>query len=448
MPWKELNVMKSREEFVLRAREPGVNFSALCAEYGVARKTGYKWLKRYQSEGLGGLEDESRRPNRSPLEVSGDIVADVVEFRLAHAQWGPTKLAELVRTRRGPESCSARTVARILVRVGLARRTVRRRRQGSAIAAPRPAHDRPNQLWTVDFKGWWLSQNRERCEPLTVRDAYSRYVLGIVVLGSTSQGPVIEAFKGLFEKYGMPEAILVDNGTPWIQPGSKLGLTQLSAWWLALGIEVFRSRPATPSDNGGHERMHRDMATELEAFRALNRKAQQEACDRWRHDFNHVRPHEALGLKTPAQVYQRSRVKYDGKPVLLTYPERYILRRVSTCGQVRNLQTYVFLSTALAGYEVGFEPMGKRRFAVWFGHRRLGTVDFDEPHPRRITADPWNTATRPDDESTGSPQGFTGCESPPGPPSGVLETEVMDPSVEVLNDDDEWKVSPLDCHPA
>lgn len=432
--------MQSREEFVLRAEEPGANFSALCEEYGVARKTGYKWMKRYKAEGLAGLEDDSRRPHASPLSVSGDIVADVVEFRLAHGQWGPNKLADLVRARRGPGSVSARTVARILERVGMARRTVRRRREGSKVSAPKPLCERPNQLWTVDFKGWWLSKNRERCEPLTVRDAYSRYVLAIVVLPSTEQGPVIEAFKKLFVKYGMPDAILVDNGTPWIQPGSRLGLTRLSAWWLALGIEVFRTRPATPSDNGGHERMHRDMANELEAFRALNRKAQQEACDRWRHDFNHIRPHEALGMKKPAQVYQRSRVTYEDKPIVLAYPERYIPRRVSSCGQVRSLRTYAFVSQALAGYDVGFEPLGGNRFAVWFGHRRLGTVDFDEPHPRRITADAWNTADQPQDKSITSPLDFTGCESPPGPPSAGLEAKVANPNPEVLNDDDEVRV--------
>jgi hypothetical protein len=247
----------------------------------------------------------------------------------------------------------------------------------------------PNDLWTVDFKGWWLTKQRERCEPLTVRDAYSRYVLGIIVLNSPQTEPVMTAFKDLFRRFGVPKAVLTDGGPPFVTAHGQLGLTQLSAWWLSLGIEHYRSRPATPSDNGGHERMHRDMAAELERFAALHLAAQQAACDRWRHEFNHERPHEALGMKMPGQVYHRSDQPFDDKDVELDYPEHFLDRVVSRTGHLRLQRKDMFLSWALAGRRVGFEPLGAARYNVWFSHRKLGEVDLSQPKAI-FTASPWN----------------------------------------------------------
>jgi putative transposase len=391
VPWEELCTMSVREQFVLRAKEPGANIAALCREHGISRKTGYKWIERYDEGGLSALEDMSRRPHTSPLQVSGDVVADVVQLRVAHPTWGSKKLAEILRRKYGSEAPSKRTVARILVRSGLVQQSRRRRQSPEVHFGPPTVQPKtPNDLWTADFKGWWLAASGERCEPLTVRDAYSRFVLAIDVLSTTSAETVKAVFERLFEKYGVPKAILTDGGSPFVAAYGSLGLTTLNVWWLSLGIEHYRSRPATPSDNGAHERLHKDIAAELEAFAALNRRAQQDACDRWRHDFNHHRPHEALAMRMPYEVYRRSDIVFDkAKAIDVVYPSHFITRLVSQVGVIKWRGGSVFISGALAARTVGLEPLTRRQFHVWFAHRRLGLVDFSTTEGV-FTPAPWN----------------------------------------------------------
>lgn len=371
--------MSVREEFVLRAMQPGSNKSALCREFGVSRKTGHKWLERYESRGLTGLEDMSRRPGASPLRVSGDIVAEVVAIRRSHPRYGAKKICEILRqTVKGVELPTVRTIARILVRTGLVQPAVRRRRASSngPTCAPRVVVLKPNDLWTVDFKGWWLSIDSKRCEPLTIRDAFSRFVLRIEVLPSTAGAAVRRIFEQVFTLYGLPKTIQSDNGVPFAISHGQLGLTTLSAWWLSLGIDHVRSRPGKPSDNGGHERMHRDMAEDLEAAAALNPKAQQEACERWRNEFNNYRPHEALGMKRPAQVYRRSAVHYDrNKPIDVDYPARFRVFTVSRVGMIKMRKRNIFISHALRGQRVGLAYEGRNQYAVWFAAKKLGVLD-------------------------------------------------------------------------
>lgn len=375
--------MSVREDFVRRAVEPGANKSALCRQFGISRKTGHKWLERYKKFGLRGLEELSRRPVSSPLKASGDMVAEIVAIRRAHPRWGAKKIhAILARTFAKKDVPTVRTVARVLVRTGLVQPVVRRAlRRSGPTTAPNAVVKAPNDLWTVDFKGWWLAINRARCEPLTIRDAFSRFVLRIEVLPSTSVAAVRQIFEETFTTYGLPKAILTDNGTPFAVNHGKLGLTTLSAWWLSLGIEHVRTRPGTPSDNGGHERMHRDMAQDLEKLAAPNRKAQQEATLRWRDEFNNYRPHEALGFKTPAAVYRRSAVEYDrSKPIELEYPDDYKILSVSNVGMIRVRKRHIFISQALCGYRVGLASDGPNAFTVWFGRRKLGLLDCASSH--------------------------------------------------------------------
>jgi putative transposase len=399
MPWKELCTMSIREEFVINAKEPGVKLAALCREYGVSRKTGYKWMKRYDYGGVRALEDMSRRPQESPLRVSGDVVAEVVNLRVLHRAWGAKKLAEILRRRLGDQSPSTRTVARILVRSGLIQRARRRPcKLAMPFGPPKVSVKAPNDLWSVDFKGWWLTTSRERCEPLTVRDAHSRFILAVDVMVSTEGGSVETAFQRLFKTYGLPKAILTDGGPPFVAPNISMGLTKLNVWWLSLGIEHYRARPATPSDNGGHERMHRNIAEELEVFSALNRRAQQDACDRWRHEFNEHRPHESLGMRMPSEIYRRSDVLYEDKPVDVTYPENFLVRRASSNGEVKWLQRNLFLSTALTGQAVGLEPLKGRHFNVWFAHRLLGIADYSK-EKAVFSPTPWNRQGDEEQES-------------------------------------------------
>jgi len=364
-----VSAVKLKEEFVLKALEPGRCMKALCLEYGVSRQTGYKWVERFKAQGLPGLEEQSRRPHGSPIATSGEVVLQVLELRRKYG-WGPKKLQKLLGKRlKAQEVPSRRTIARILDRAGEAKkRRQRPPRVAAAEGAPRPEVKGPNDLWTVDFKGWWRAKNRERCEPLTVRDAHSRFVLGTVILASPKVEPVREVFERLFEQYGVPRAILSDNGNPFACTRALAELTELSAWWVSLGIEVLHSRRGCPQDNGAHERMHADMLP-LEAQSAAGREAQQVACDRWRHELNHIRPHESLQMKTPAELYQpegRRRQKQRASVMTTSYPEGAIFRRVVRTGCFSWQGRPIFVSRALRGHTVavicGEDGWGKVMF--------------------------------------------------------------------------------------
>jgi putative transposase len=393
MPWTELCTMDVREEFVLRAQAPKANKAALCREFGISRKTAYKWLERYVSGGLGALESLSRRPTTSPLRCSGELVAEIVRLRRAHPSWGARKIAAAIR-REHPalEAPGERRVHRVLVRTGFLQptRTPRRRKSTHSGEPPRVVYERCNDVWTVDFKGWWLALDKTRCEPLTIRDAHSRFILAIDVLPTTKLSRVREVFERVFRKYGLPKVILTDNGPPFVSTAGELGLTRLSAWWLTLGIEHVRTRPGTPSDNGAHERMHRDIAAELEAFKAMSREAQQKACDRWRHQFNCHRPHEAIGMKVPADLYRRSEVDYDATPSAYVYPEAHVVRRVGHRGNIWYRKRLAFISWAIIGEEIGLSALDQNVSEVWFRHKKLGEVDFRR-NPAKITPVRWVT---------------------------------------------------------
>jgi hypothetical protein len=224
-------------------------------------------------------------------------------------------------------------------------------------------------VWTVDFKGWWRNEAR-RCEPLTVRDEHSRYVLEARALENARSETVYKRFEHLFKRYGLPQAIRSDNGSPFASRNAPFGLSRLSAWWVALGIDLERGRPGHPQDNAAHERMHGDMSRELEAVG----QSGQEALDLWRQTFNYERPHEALGMRCPGEVYTSSERKYEGTPEDLDYPQM-CPRRVSKDGLIKLDAEALFLSTALAGWSVGLKPIASELMEVWFGRLLLGQVD-------------------------------------------------------------------------
>ena len=290
--------MSSRMEFVERAKK-GESISSLCREFGISRTTGHKWQKRFQEKGYEGLEEETRRPKSTPLATGEDLVMAVLEARDKHARWGPRKLQGILRRRFGEQTPSERTIARILRRADRVRERRARRPPNVVNRAPQVHPQRCNEVWTVDFKGWWRARDGERCQPLTVRDAFSRYVLAVHQCQSTTDA-VREVFERLFARHGVPEAIQCDNGTPFVAVRARGGISQLSAWWLSLGIRLVRSRPGCPQDNGGHERMHVNLAGDLQNEPAATRQAQQREFDRWRQEFNHVRPHDALAANGAA----------------------------------------------------------------------------------------------------------------------------------------------------
>jgi transposase InsO family protein len=380
MPWKEPSIVSIREEFVLKALEPKASLAAICREYGISRKTGYKWLERYKKGGVLALRDLSRKPEKSPLAVSPELVTDIVAIKTARPRWGARKLIWALEQAGTKPVPSERTVNRILERCGMVKRRRVRLKHAVPIAKPSVTADAPNALWTTDYKGWWRVGDMKRCEPLTVRDQYSRFVLAVHVCRSPQIEEAMQLFERLFELHGIPKTILTDNGNPFVAPQSRFGLTRLSAWWVSLGIEHVRTRKATPSDNGGHERMHRDIAMEVEALCAPDLEQQQRACDLWRADFNNCRPHEALGMKPPAQVYKSNPATYSGKRIELVYPEHMLVRTVSGAGFFKLQGKMIPISIALTGFSIGIDPTSGPPYDIWFAHRKLGTVN---PHDKR-----------------------------------------------------------------
>jgi transposase InsO family protein len=377
MPWKEQRAMGLKIDFVERA-EKGEKIAALCREFGISRTSGHKWLKRYRELGHRGLDEESKRPKSAPLATAEDLVMAILEARDAHPRWGPRKLEVVLKRRFGATTPSERTIARVLRRAN----KVRKRRKRAVVDvvdhAPRVVATACNDVWTVDFKGYWRARDGSRCDPLTVRDACSRFVLAIDLCRATTEA-VREIFERLFTKYGVPSAIQSDNGVPFVSVKARGGISTLSAWWMSLGIRILRSRPGCPQDNGGHERMHADVAADVEERPQTTAEAQQRALARWRQEFNHVRPHDALSGKTPAEVYV---VKERRKPCVLAfaYPRHYAVRRVSTAGMVKLAGEKYFVSGSLAGHYVGIETADSLRSRVWFRDLDLGPIELLSPN--------------------------------------------------------------------
>jgi putative transposase len=364
-----MEAMDQRTEFVLAALK-STNFRALCQDYGISPKTGYKWKERFLRDGLGGLAEHSRRPKSSPEGLGEQVVCEIVRLKQKHKYWGARKLRDIYG-RVHAEVPSESSFKRVLERAGMVEhRQLRSRQTAGRLFSERKAKV-PNEVWTVDFKGWWYGANGRRCEPLTVRDEFSRYVLEVRAVANAQTQTVRECFEALFRRHGLPAAIRSDNGAPFASRNGILGLSRLSAWWLVLGIDLERSRPACPQDNGGHERLHLDVARELSGERPAE---QQAAFDEWRQTFNQERPHEALGMKRPAEVYQPAPRKYEGTPEDLTYAKMGA-RRVHACGYINFQDQRVFLSAALAGWSVGVEPLAGKQFNLWFGRLLLGQLD-------------------------------------------------------------------------
>jgi putative transposase len=368
MPWATQDLMNKRAEFAMRALETD-NFRGLCREYGISARVGYKWRDRFLEEGLGGLRDKCRRPHRCPEQLSEEEICQMVRTKERHRHWGPQKIREVYLRQHGVAP-SESSFKRVFERCGLTeKRKVRRAVETGRIASGRKA-SAPNEVWTVDFKGWWYDRDG-RCDPLTVRDEYSRYVLELRALPDARTATVQACFEQLFEQHGLPEAIRSDNGSPFASHNGLLGLSQLSVWWLANGIDLERSRPGCPQDNGGHERMHRDIARELEGVEHPERQA---AFETWRREFNDERPHQALAMRVPAELYQRSLRKWNGAPEEISYPGM-ATRKVNKSGTICHENHRIYLSQALSGWDVGLRSRSNDLIEVYFSQLLLGVLE-------------------------------------------------------------------------
>jgi transposase InsO family protein len=401
MPWKERNVVDLRKEFVMQAMEPNCNFSELCREHGISRQKGYKRLKRFKHSGVEGLRDRSRAPKKQALSTDAELVLQILELKAAKPRWGAPKIHDKLVALHGGDVPSMRTVGRILDRAGMVKK---RRKRPKLVGRPKdaPVTDAkdPNDLWTVDFKGWWTTGDQKRCEPLTIRDQATRFVFVVQILPSTKGQYVKEVFTELFRSYGLPKAILSDNGSPFACTSALGGFSHLSVWWVSLGIEVRRSRPGCPQDNGGHERMHADIRFDLEDEPADTLQAQQVACDAWRHEFNHVRPHAALAGRTPSKMYEKSPRRFRTQLVVSSH--RRILRKVASNGRFRFQGVKVIVGRSFAGYDVGIEHVDEGTvYHVWFFDKRLGFFDINERCPR-VEPLPESDETALDDTEPGT----------------------------------------------
>jgi len=372
MPWRERNPMDLRQEFVLARLRRERPMTALCDEFGISRKTGYKWLRRYQEGGMKGLVDRSRAPRRQARALSAEVVAAIVEARRQRPHWGPKKLRwQLERSYPEMRWPAPSTIGEVLRREGLVRPDGHRQRRWprSELRAPQA----PNDVWGVDFKGWFRTRNGERCDPLTVTDLWSRFVLQVAILPIRT-AEVREEMEKLFERFGVPGAIRSDNGAPFAGPGVG-GLSRLSVDWVKAGIRLERIEPGKPHQNGSQERLHRTLQRETARPPAATKAEQQERFDRYREDFNERRPHEALGMEVPAKVYRRSPRVYPKPLPKPWYDAEHAVRQVKTDGSIMWGGRLIFVSTSLPGEPVGLAETPGGPWVVRFADLELGLIE-------------------------------------------------------------------------
>ena len=393
MPWRECSEMEERLRFVARLLD-GEGMSDVCREFGISRKTGYKIFHRYKDDGLEALTDRSRRPVRYANQLPEQIERTIVATKKDKPHWGARKIRELlVRKLAGDVRIPARsTVHAVLDRHGLVKRA-RQRRRGKAEGTELSQAAQPNDLWCADFKGEFKLGNRRYCYPLTVTDQATRYLLACEALESTKEAPVIEAFVRLFKERGLPEAIRSDNGLPFASPNGLYNLSKLSVFWLRLGIALERIKPGNPHENGRHERMHRTLKQETTRPPGANSLQQQARFDDFVSEFNDERPHEALDMKAPAEVYTPSSRAYEGLPEL-DYPfhDKDIL--VTACGRICMHRKKINISTVLAGQRLGIKEVDDGIWLVSFMHYDLGYIDLEQKTLQTID-NPFGTRLSP-----------------------------------------------------
>jgi len=366
--------VNERLKFIADLQGGLYNFAELCARYGVSRKTGYKWARRYSEEGIDGLKERSRRPRTCPHRMSAEAAAAIVEAKKLHPKWGPKKLLPWIEKRKpGLDLPSVTAAGNLLAREGLVIQRTRRRKWKHP-GRPTSVPGRSNDLWAVDFKGHFHTGDRRYCYPLTVSDLYSRYILGCRALLNTRGPGVKDALVGLFREYGLPLTIRSDNGTPFASNAIH-GLSRLNVWWMKLGIVHQRIEPGRPEQNGCHERMHRTLKAETTRPPERNSRRQQIRFDRFRREFNHERPHEALGQETPSDHWHRSPRPYPEQPSPPEYPGHFHVRLVSTAGTLRFKSRQLFLSHALEHEDVGLEETDDGIWSVFFYDTLLGKLD-------------------------------------------------------------------------
>lgn len=370
MPWRSVSPMDQKRQLVADYHRETATVAELSDRYGVSRKTIYKWVGRFDEDGNAGLTDRSRRPNSSPQQTPSELVTAILELQ-SRFGWGAKKLRRIL-TNRQPNVAwpSVATFSAILERNGRVAHKRRHRSSGHP-GKPSCAPDEPNLVWSADFKGQFRTRDGIYCYPLTVTDNCSRYLLGCQGLHSTATALAKPVFVRLFREFGLPDRIRTDNGAPFA--AVSLGrLSALSGWWIRLGILPELIEPGKPQQNGRHERMHRTLKAETTRPPAGNLRSQQRAFNAFREEFNKVRPHEALGLRTPAELHARSQRPYPEKLPPLEYPSHFETRYVSFNGGMRWRSNWVCVSRVCQGEYLGLEEIDNGLWDVYFGPLRIG----------------------------------------------------------------------------
>jgi len=385
MPWIEVRPMDQKVLFIADWLRGMSSMSDLCDAYNISRKTGYKWLSRYNQTGVDGLNEASRKPLYSPHRTPYPVRQAILELRTCGGMiLGPKKIQTLLRQRFPTEAPPSKTtIYNILHAEGVVPKR-RRRQRVSPFPKPFAPVGDANEVWSADFKGQFRLQNGRYCYPLTVMDHHSRYLLCCQGFEGPRLHETQSAFRKLFEKYGLPERIRTDNGVPFASRAAG-GLSRLSVWWITLGILPERIDPGKPQQNGRHERMHRTLKQAATQPSEKGFEAQQHRFDLFCESYNCERPHEALGQETPASHYQLSGRDYTNNPEPLTYPDYFVERRVQRCGVVSLRGHRVYITHLLEGYDVGLNERVEGIWDVYFGPVRLGQFDERDAQQKSVS---------------------------------------------------------------
>jgi putative transposase len=370
MPWKGVTVTEQRQRFLEDYELNYYSISDLAERFCISRKTAYKWINRFKENGHRGFQELSRRPHSCPRQTDKELVEELVALRKAHPKWGPNKLLDLMRRRDPKRKLPAiSTAALILKRNGLVR--PRRRYRRAHPGCPKSVPQGPNDIWAADYKGQFRLKNGNYCFPMTVSDLSSRFILGIDAHPAISLEKTFRHFTTLFQAYGLPNRIRTDNGVPFAS-NALARLSQLSVWFIKLGIYPELIEPGKPQQNGVHERMHRTLKQEATIPPASSLRGQQRKLDQFREEFNRVRPHEAIGMKRPGEIYQVSERRMPKRVETYDYPAHFLVRRVSRAGTIRIFGKQVFVSNTLEEDYVGLEEVDDGVYDIYFCFYLIG----------------------------------------------------------------------------
>ncbi len=374
MPWKETCAVEEKLKFITAWKSGEFTMIGLCSHFGVSRKTGYKWLSRYEAGGVSGLAARSRAPHCHPNAVPDEIVGDLLDVKYRYSTWGPKKIrAWLVNHRHSVDWPAVSTIGEIYHRHGLCKTRGGRKRTVPS-SQPLSHCQGNNEIWSADFKGQFRLADEGWCYPLTIMDSHSRYLLVCHGLHRPTEAGTQQGFKRAFVDYGLPDAIRTDNGSPFASVALG-GLTRLNVWWIKLGIRLERIEAGHPEQNGRHERMHKTLKEETAKPPKGTMRKQQHAFNRFMREYNDERPHEALADNPPCRTYRASTRRYPRSIPTVAYDTEYEVRRVRRNGEIKWRGHYIYVSMALRGEPVGLLPIGHERWQLYFAQLPLGILN-------------------------------------------------------------------------